>query len=527
MSGEDFISAIGGWEKTLPLDPMKRPFANLQRSSGGNFNDDDLAAIFTESVEDCAGAFGANHVPIALRAVEILGIKQARFWNLATLNEFRRHFKLAPHKTFEEINPDPLVAEQLKRLYDHPDFVELYPGIIVEDAKEPIKAGSGLCTNFTTSRAILSDAVALVRGDRFYTIDYTPEHLTNWGFSLVNYDPNVDYGCVFYKLILRALPNNFSQDAIYAHYPLVIPAENLNILKELGHSENYSFNKPVSVPSLISFSSYIACKSILENKIDFKVVCGEAIEFLMRDDGTGKPYGADHMVSGDGPSNACSRSLIEPALCRGNWEHKVKNFYEHITLKLLHLNAYTIAGQNQVDIVRDVSNVAQVHFASSIFSLPLKTEENPRGLFAETELYLLMVLVFTSVFYEADPAKSFPLRQAARNVFQKLGKLTESNVRYVKKTGCFQNLLEMFYRHNVLPDYGVRVTQCLLASGIPPKDLVWTHILPTASAMVADQSQLFSQCLDYYLSDEGSVHLPEINRLSKENSARADDVLLH
>jgi Animal haem peroxidase len=524
---DEFIGVMGNWERSLPRDPTDRPFANLQRTSEGTFKDDDLAAIFMESVDDCAGAFGANQVPIVLRAVEILGIEQARSWNLASLNEFRQHFKLAPHKTFEDINPDPKVAEQLKRLYDHPDFVELYPGITVEDAKEPVKPGSGLCTTFTISRAILSDAVALVRGDRFYTADYTPKHLTNWGYSLVDYNLNVDYGCVFYKLVLQALPNNFRQDSVYAHYPMVIPSENREILTELGLVGDYSFHKTAPVLPPMSITSHAACKSILENNLDFKVIWSEAIEFLMRDESTGKDYGSDYMLSGECPRHARSRSLMELALYPDNWEQGVKRFYEHITLKLLHHNSYNLAGQNQVDIVRDVSNLAQVHFASALFSLPLKTEENPRGLFAETELYSLLAIVFTSVFYDSNPAKSFPLRQAARNLTQKLGKLIELNVRFVEKTGFLQDLLGLFNRHDHLSQYGVQMIRRLLATRTPPKELVWTHILPTVGAMVANQSQLFSQCLDYYLSDEGKLHLPEINKLSKENTAAADEVLLH
>jgi linoleate 8R-lipoxygenase/9,12-octadecadienoate 8-hydroperoxide 8R-isomerase len=75
----------------------ERPFANLQRLSDGSFDDDDLVKIFRESVDDCAGAFGAANVPTALKKVEVLGIKQARSWNLATLNEFRKYFNLTPH----------------------------------------------------------------------------------------------------------------------------------------------------------------------------------------------------------------------------------------------------------------------------------------------------------------------------------------------------------------------------------------------------------------------------------------------
>lgn len=103
---------------------------------------------------------------------------QSRKWGLATLNEFRKFFKLKPHDSFESINSDPEVAEQLRRLYGHPDFVEMYPGIVAEEAKVPMEPGVGIAPTFTISRAILSDAVTLVRGDRFYTIDYHPKNLT-------------------------------------------------------------------------------------------------------------------------------------------------------------------------------------------------------------------------------------------------------------------------------------------------------------------------------------------------------------
>lgn len=523
---EEFIHAMRQWEESLPQYPSERSFARLQRTSEGKYNDDDLAAIFTESVEDCAGAFGANQVPIVLRAVEIMGIQQARSWNLASLNEFRRHFNLAPHKTFEDINPDPLVAEKLKVLYDHPDFVELYPGLVIEEAKEAFTPGSGLCANFTITRAILSDAVALVRGDRFYTIDYTPKQLTNWGFSLVDYDLSVDYGCVFHKLVLHALPHNYRQDSIYAHYPLVTPSENHGILTELGLAEDYSFSKPASIPKFVSISSYVACKSTLENKVDFRSISDEAVASLRRDGGLCTPEGLDFMQPGGGLGSGNSRRLMEAALYTAHWKQETKNFYEHITLTLLHRNTHTIAGVNQVDMVRDVLNPAQVHFASSVFSLPLKTDDNPHGLFTENELYPLMVIIFTSIFYDVDPARSFPLKHAARKVMRRLGELKGSTACGPAKTSLLSNLLEMFFYRSTVSNYGIRMIRRLLGSGTDPEKLDWTHFLTAAAAMVANHSQLSSQCLDFYLSDEGRLHLPEIKRLAKENTAEADDILL-
>ena len=172
VSMPELLAKLGEFYGKIPEDPVKRDFAKLKRQADGKFEDGALANILTESIEDTACAFGANNVPPILRSVEILGIQQARSWNVATLNELRQFFGLTPHETFEDINPDPYVADQLRHLYDHPDYVELYPGVVVEEAKKTMVPGSGLAPGFTISRAILSDAVTLIRSDRFYTVDY-------------------------------------------------------------------------------------------------------------------------------------------------------------------------------------------------------------------------------------------------------------------------------------------------------------------------------------------------------------------
>ena len=69
----------------------------------------------------------------------------------------------------------------MQSLYDTPDDIELYPGLQAEEAKQSFIPGSGLCPGYTIGTAILADAVALVRGDRFYAVDYSPANLTNFG----------------------------------------------------------------------------------------------------------------------------------------------------------------------------------------------------------------------------------------------------------------------------------------------------------------------------------------------------------
>lgn len=524
VSLPSFLQGLAQWEAKLPEDPQERPFANLDRKEDGSFEDDGLVKIFTDSVEDVAGAFGASQVPSVLKGVEVLGIKQARSWNLATLNEFRKYFNLSTYETFEEINPDPYIADQLRSFYDHPDQVELYPGLVVEDTKEPMVPGSGLCPNYTISRTVLSDAVALVRGDRFYTVDFTPKNLTNWAYNEIDYDTSVDQGQIFYKLVLRAFPHHFKGNSIYAHFPMVIPSENKKILSGLNMADKYTWDAPKKSPIPRFINSHAACLSILSDKERYKVVWGKKIEFLMHN--AGHSYGRNFMLSGDRPPNTASRKMMGDALYREKWEAEVKSFYEEMTLKLLQRYSYKVAGVNQVDIVRDVANLAQVNFCASVFSLPLKTESNPRGIYTEAELYKIMAAVFACIFYDADVAKSFQLNNGARAVTQQLGQLTLANVEMIGKTGFIANLLSHLHRHDVLSEYGVHMIQRLLDSGLSTDVIVWTHILPTAGGMVANQGQLFSQCLDYYLSEEGSIHLPEINRLAKENTPEADEILL-
>ena len=143
--------------------------------------------------------------------------------------------------------------------------------------------------------------------------------------------------------------------------------------------------------------------------------------------------------------------------------------------------------------VDSVGNLAHVHFASNVFSLPLKTEEHPRGIYTEHEMYMVMTLIFTCIFFDLDPVKSFPLRQAARVVAQQLGKIVEVYVKSVSRTGVVSSLLGNLRRnHNALADYGIHMIRRLLDSGLSPSEVTWSQVLPTAGAMVPNQAQVVS-----------------------------------
>lgn len=80
VSMQELLIGLGKLEAMTPDDPLKRDFAGMKRASDGKLNDDDLVRELTASIEDLAGSSGANNVPAVLRAVEILGMEQARAW---------------------------------------------------------------------------------------------------------------------------------------------------------------------------------------------------------------------------------------------------------------------------------------------------------------------------------------------------------------------------------------------------------------------------------------------------------------
>lgn len=168
--------------------------SRLKRGPDGRFSDDDIARVLHDAVENPCGAYRPRGIPASLRIIEIVGMEQARSWGVCTLNEFRKYLGLKQYESFEEWSSDPSISVSLialqnspsqpltmfdfqsaaKHLYGHIDKLELYPGLQAEDTIAP-GPGNGLCAGYTMTRAILADAICLVRGDRFFTHNYTRE----------------------------------------------------------------------------------------------------------------------------------------------------------------------------------------------------------------------------------------------------------------------------------------------------------------------------------------------------------------
>ncbi|KAK4515472.1 alpha-tubulin [Mucor velutinosus] len=161
------------------------PIASAHRGEDGSFADADILRVLKNGYKQSASEIGnGRNTPAALEHVEIAGINQARILDTCYFNDFRKFLKLTTLDTFEDFSEKKEVQDALRELYGHPDNVELYAGLMVERTKQ-----TGLRLPYTMGRAILSDAVNLLRNDRILTKELTPANLTNWGYQYTRGDP--------------------------------------------------------------------------------------------------------------------------------------------------------------------------------------------------------------------------------------------------------------------------------------------------------------------------------------------------
>lgn len=508
----------------VPADkPETWTFNGLKRVNGA-FKDADLVDILTAATDTVSGAFGARNTPVALKAVEMLGIKQGREWGLASLNEFRQFFKLKPFTSFKEVNSQPGIAETLEALYGHPDNIELYPGLMAEEAKPPFSPGSGLCPGYTISEAILSDATTLVRGDRFYALEYGPQSLTSFGFKEVASDYDVAGGGVMYKLLMRAFPGWYRNNSVYAMYPFSTPDRTREIFHKNGlpHGIQLSYDQPQLVPPPVPVLSYKSVINVLNNQQSFKVPWGEHTYQLT---------GHDYMLSGDRPANAKQRKEVNAAMYKPqDTLEQVRKFYETVTADLIHKNKRKLGNQTyQIDIVKDIGNLAHAMFTARFLALPLKEDPNSHGpgLTAQ-EIYDAQASLFQYVFLDFDTAKSYKHRVEATKDAAMLGSVMRRVVESAKHhPGLIKMLMGLLGHGGEVPDipgFGRDMVLRLLSGGKSVEDVVW-ELVPTQAAAAATQGAAWAQLIDLYMSDDYKDHWPAIVALAQSSSPTAFEKL--
>ncbi|KAI0658449.1 heme peroxidase [Cubamyces menziesii] len=511
---KDFVPAVTRtWAKVDP-DPRKRTFFGLKRGPDGRFSDDDLAKILQDSTEKPAGTYRARGSPAVLRIVEIMGMLQARQWGVCTMNEFRSFLGLKRFATFEEWNPDPEIANAARQLYGHIDNLELYAGLQAEEIA-PMGPGSGLCCGYTMMRAILSDAIALVRGDRFYTTDYTPGNLTAWGFQDCARDPNNGaFGAAVPRLLFRGLPRHYPANSAYALFPFMTPQVTEKNLKNLGILQSYDLKRPVARP----------VSQVLQGPQDVLQVLSDSQKFKTFDNGVFAQTASNVSVLAN--ISAQRKLTITQALFPSQdafGQHKA--WFGATIRQLIKDNSYKPGGVagSRLDIVGNVINLTPVYWVSQfLLGIPLKTQQNPKGILTPQEVNDMLQLVFAAMYLNVDPENNWSISRRASYFAQILGQFVEKNLGDAAPHLSIATLSA--FLHEAHKPTQQTVLQKLADAKAPRKDVV-ADVIGFAVTCSVTLAKTVALIIDFYMDDARAKERAEIAKLVGATDANSLNLL--
>ncbi|KAH4056034.1 hypothetical protein HBH49_048320 [Parastagonospora nodorum] len=495
--------------------PKEWTFGGLQRGPDGRFKDAELAELIKICTEEPAHAFGAHGTPASLKVVDLMGQLQARdMFNVCTLNEFRRYLNLKPYETFEDWCVDKDTARAAELLYGHIENMELYPGLMAECTK-PAMPGSGVCPGQTTGRGILDDAVALVRGDRYLSYDFNSNTLTQWGAALLSDTVPGAYGGVFPKLLFQGLPGGFTGTSPYVLLPFYTPEAAKGILKGNNVLEKYDLKRPPNDYDIVSVQTQEGCKKIFEDRDSFAVMYQAAIRHCTA--GHDFMIGWDDAKKHDERSNALHKIFFEDG-----FEKNVNEFFSKTVSQLIQKNSLKGAkGRMSIDIVRDVTNIAPILWLAERFALPLKTQEQPRGVLSVHEAFTAFLVLFMYQSFNIMPANEWKLREGALKAAAPLRSIFEAHLK--TQTGRLEGLVDWMAKGSAFEvgPQADRLYHALADTKLPLGDQVGDCIGMSAP-VAGNMTQQASLLIDLFLSPGYEKYKERIVELAHMDPATSD-----
>ncbi|KAI0713138.1 heme peroxidase [Cerioporus squamosus] len=509
----DFTSGVVNTWKTVDPNPRTRTFFGLQRGPDGRFKDDDLAKILHDATEKVAGAYRARGSPAALRIVEMLGMTQARQWGVCTMNEFRSFLGLKRFESFEEWNSDPEIAETARQLYGHIDNLELYPGLQAEEIMG-LGPASGLCCGYTMTRAILSDAIALVRGDRFYTTDYTPANLTAWGFQDCARDPNNGaFGAAIPRLLFRHLPRHYPANSAYALFPFFTPDVTKSNLQKLGIVSSYEFGRPVTKP----------VEKLVETVNDINAILTDTAHYQVPESPLFSKTASKFSVVDNLPAPR-KAALVQALFPTPDAYGAHKAWFRTTVQQLIKDHSFKVTGLpgTRLDVVGNVINLAPVYWVSEyMLGIPLKDIHKKDGLLTPQEVNDMLRLIFTAAYLSPLPENNWSLSRRASYFAQVLTQFIEKSLKDAAPSIIVQTISAFLsHTHEPAHDFLSKV-----AHSNTPHDALVADILGFAVSTSVSLAKTTAQVVDFYLDPSHAKDRAEVIRLAGANDAKSLELL--
>ncbi|KDN41575.1 hypothetical protein RSAG8_07376, partial [Rhizoctonia solani AG-8 WAC10335] len=500
--GEDRFRRADGGRNNVNMPDLGRAGTTYARNVQGRQLQSPTCLPPTSMVVDelLMASSAPRGSPEVLRIIEIMGMEQARKWGVCTMNEFRKYLGLKTFGTFEEWNSNPVIATAAKKLYRHIDNLELYPGLHAEECMR-LGPGSGLCAGYTITRAILADAIALVRGDRFFTTDFTPERLTSWGFQDVKRDPNNGaLGAYLPKLLMRTFPRHYTYNSAYSLFPFFTPETTKQNLTKLKLADQYDFARPRETPIPKPLNNFTAIKYVSNEITKYKVPYGPDMRYITFGRAMFLAYDEEPVHNND---RIMGMHALYPSneVVKGHADYYDKKIRELIGCKSYKFD--NIPG-TFVDIL-EVINCTCIHWAAdNLCGITMKYEKNPYGEMGDVDLYWKSTVLFEFVLRNSDPHLGWKLRKDAKTIADEINSKIKANFERLQ-TPPIAGPIFLGLKAAVESATGQKrpsdtFHKALLASKKPINDLV-AMICGMLVGSTVNFAQATSHMVDFYMDD--------------------------
>jgi hypothetical protein len=182
--------------------------------------------------------------------------------------------------------------------------------------------------------------------------------------------------------------------------------------------------------------------------------------------------------------------------------------------------------------VKDVINIVSTHVAADkLCGIPLKTKDNPSGLYTEQETFDMLTTLFTVTFLTFDDAEhSFSLHEAATQAGTIIGALTMKSILEVSPATASNFIGRIAAKIGSLiaspqdkPSYPF--LSKLTETGRPIDELLG-NILGVAVGASVNYAQASVHVIDFYLDDAREKERKHIVQLCNSKDAQSAELLL-
>ncbi|KIM75809.1 hypothetical protein PILCRDRAFT_665455 [Piloderma croceum F 1598] len=391
---DDFEAAIETSRAEMNQDPRNHGIPGLRRGDDGRFSDNDIARVLQTATESIAAAPRGRGTASCMRVMEMIVMKQARDWNVCSLNEFRKFLGLKPFSTFKEWSSSPEIVTAAMDLYGEVDNLELYPGLQAEDGMP----GSGFRMGYTMTYALLVDIVTSVRS----AATLTAKELSEWGSQECTVKSNNGaFGAALPKIFLRNLPHNYPSDNVYGFFPFTLPTTVKDVL-DPHVSKLYDWDKPR--PRYIkSLETRSAISHVFNNPAVYSTTYGPRFKLLTN--GYGFLLGMDNEKLHDEEQIMILSALLPD---RGQLS-KYARFFARTAEMILEKK-----GNHDIDIIGDVINATCASWVYQTICGPLLSRGSEKEVkVLEAETWGRLVDIHNFIFDNANAEDGWAVREKA------------------------------------------------------------------------------------------------------------------